>query len=141
MTTMKSPDVDLLGTTPQQPDTDRQQTDELAEQERRADQLTSSAPVTPRRLEAAGVSLGYGGREIVSELSLEVPTGQVSVIIGANGCGKSTLLRGMARLLNPTRGAVLLDGKSVHSSPSKEIAKVMGGNVLRVLMAGMVPGK
>lgn len=86
----------------------------------------AAEPVTPRRLEAAGVSLGYGGREIVADLSLQVPTGQVSVIIGANGCGKSTLLRGMARLINPTGGAVLLDGKSVHSQPSKEVAKVMG---------------
>lgn len=86
----------------------------------------NTVPVTPRRLETSGVSLGYGGREIVSDLSVVVPTGQVSVIIGSNGCGKSTLLRGMARLLKPTRGAVLLDGKSVHSTPSKEIAKVMG---------------
>ena len=83
-------------------------------------------PVTPRRLQADEVSLGYGNRQIVSDLSLEVPTGQVSVIIGSNGCGKSTLLRGMARLLTPTGGSVLLDGKSVHSTPSKEVAKVMG---------------
>nr|WP_091532256.1 ABC transporter ATP-binding protein [Microlunatus soli] len=91
-----------------------------------SDEAPAVAPVPQRRLEATGLSLGYGGREIVSDLSLEVPTGQVSVIIGANGCGKSTLLRGMARLLTPTGGAVLLDGKSVHSQPSKEIAKVMG---------------
>ncbi|QDP98552.1 ABC transporter ATP-binding protein [Microlunatus elymi] len=83
-------------------------------------------PVTPRRLQTNNVSLGYGGRQIVSDLSLQVPTGQVSVIIGANGCGKSTLLRGMARLLTPAGGAVLLDGKNVHSMPSKEVAKIMG---------------
>jgi iron complex transport system ATP-binding protein len=85
-----------------------------------------SSPARPRRLETDDLSLGYGDREIVSSLSLQIPTAKVSVIIGANGCGKSTLLRGMARLLNPTRGAVLLDGKSVHSTPSKEIARVMG---------------
>lgn len=108
MTMIKNPDLDVHTLGPDQSPT--------------AEAVNAAAP----RLEATGVSLGYGGREIVSELSLEVPTGQVSVIIGANGCGKSTLLRGMARLINPTRGAVLLDGKSVHSSPSKEIAKVMG---------------
>jgi iron complex transport system ATP-binding protein len=83
-------------------------------------------PAAARSLETVEVSLGYGGREIVSSLSLQIPTGQVSVIIGANGCGKSTLLRGMARLLTPTGGSVILDGKSVHSTPSKEIAKVLG---------------
>lgn len=85
-----------------------------------------AGPATARTLQTDEVSLGYGGREIVSSLSLQIPTGKVSVIIGANGCGKSTLLRGMARLLTPTHGAVILDGKSVHSTPSKEIAKVMG---------------
>jgi iron complex transport system ATP-binding protein len=50
----------------------------------------------------------------------------VTVIIGANGCGKSTLLRGLARLLTPTHGAVLLDGRSISSIPSKQVAKVMG---------------
>ena len=48
------------------------------------------------------------------------------MIVGANGCGKSTLLRGMARLVTPVRGAVLLDGKSVHHTPSKEVARVLG---------------
>ncbi|HEY9294724.1 MAG TPA: ABC transporter ATP-binding protein [Microlunatus sp.] len=90
------------------------------------DTAGDTAPVTPRQLQADHVSLSYGSRQIVSDLSLQVPTGRVSVIIGANGCGKSTLLRGMARLLTPTDGAVLLDGKSVHSTPSKEVAKIMG---------------
>ncbi len=83
-------------------------------------------PVTRHTLEATDLSLGYGDRPIVTDLSLTVPTGQVSVIIGANGSGKSTLLRGLARLLNPMSGAVLLDGRSIASQPSKDVAKVMG---------------
>ena len=77
-------------------------------------------------LQAVNLSLGYGDLLIVDDLTVDVPVGQVTVIIGANGCGKSTLLRGLARLLSPARGAVLLDGESVHSMPSKEVAKVMG---------------
>ena len=100
----------LLKSSPQATDTD----------------VSTGPPATARSLEAVDLSLSYGGAEIVSSLSLQIPTGQVSVIIGANGCGKSTLLRGMARLLSPTQGAVILDGKSVHSTPSKEVAKVMG---------------
>ncbi len=79
-----------------------------------------------RTLEASRLSLGYGERLIVDDLSVEIPPGKITVIIGANGCGKSTLLRGLARLLTPAAGAVLLDGKSVHGMPSKEVAKVMG---------------
>jgi iron complex transport system ATP-binding protein len=77
-------------------------------------------------LAAEELSLGYGERRIVSDLSVEIPTGRVTVIIGANGSGKSTLLRGLARLLTPLSGSVLLDGKSIASIPSRDVAKVMG---------------
>ena len=43
-----------------------------------------------------------------------VPAGRITVMVGANACGKSTLLRGLARLLRPTAGAVLLDGRAIH---------------------------
>ncbi|MFC7623259.1 ABC transporter ATP-binding protein [Microlunatus sp. GCM10028923] len=83
-------------------------------------------PAVEHTLEAVELDLGYGERKIVQNLTVEIPTGQVSVIIGANGCGKSTLLRGMARLLTPTGGRVLLDGRSIATMPSKEVAKIMG---------------
>jgi len=82
--------------------------------------------VTDHSLQAVDLSLGYGDRLIVDGLSVDIPIGQVTVIIGANGCGKSTLLRGLARLLSPSSGAVLLDGRSLQSTPSKEVAKVLG---------------
>lgn len=88
--------------------------------------VISDKPVVRHQLEASALSLGYGDRIIVDDLSVQIPAGQVTVIIGANGCGKSTLLRGLARLLTPMTGAVLLDGRSVHDMPSKEVAKVMG---------------
>ena len=68
------------------------------------------------RLVARDVTLGYGDRAVVADLSTDVPDGQVTVIVGANACGKSTLLRGMARLLRPTRGAVLLDGQAIATA-------------------------
>lgn len=83
-------------------------------------------PAVEHTLEAVELDLGYGERQIVRNLTVEIPTGQVSVIIGANGCGKSTLLRGLARLLSPSGGRVLLDGRSISSMPSKEVAKIMG---------------
>ena len=78
------------------------------------------------RLETQGLTLAYGDRPVVDDLSVTIPDGRITVVVGANGCGKSTLLRGMARLVTPVRGAVLLDGKSVHSTPSKEVARVLG---------------
>ena len=78
------------------------------------------------RLSAVGLSLGYDDRPVVSDLDLAVPDGKVTVIVGANGCGKSTVLRGLARLLRPTSGAVLLDGRSIHQQPSREVARTLG---------------
>jgi len=80
----------------------------------------------PPRLRADHVSLGYGAAPVVDDLSLDVPTGRVTVVVGANACGKSTLLRGMARLLRPTGGQVLLDGKAVHTLPSRDVARTLG---------------
>jgi iron complex transport system ATP-binding protein len=78
------------------------------------------------RLQAVDVRLGYGDRVIVDGLDLGVETGTVTTIIGPNGCGKSTLLRALGRLLKPSGGEVLLDGKRIDRMPTKEVAKVLG---------------
>ncbi|WP_298873045.1 ABC transporter ATP-binding protein [uncultured Microbacterium sp.] len=79
-----------------------------------------------RSLTAEGVTLGYGDRTIVDSLDLSLPPGKVTAIVGANACGKSTLLKAMARLLSPTTGQVLLDGKAIHRMPTKQVARVLG---------------
>ena len=86
----------------------------------------AAAAARPSRLQAEGVKLGYGPRVIVDDLSLSVPDGEVTVIVGANACGKSTLLRGLARLLAPTRGRVVLDGKAISEHPSRVVARRLG---------------
>ncbi|MCK2212697.1 ABC transporter ATP-binding protein [Actinomadura sp. ATCC 31491] len=78
------------------------------------------------RLEARGVTLGYGERIVVDGLDLGVEPGTVTTIIGPNGCGKSTLLRALGRLLRPRGGEVLLDGKRIDRVPTREVAKVLG---------------
>ena len=52
------------------------------------------------------VTVGYGGDPVVRDLTLDIPDGKVTSIVGPNGCGKSTLLRTLARLLKPTSGRV-----------------------------------
>jgi len=78
------------------------------------------------RLVAERVSLGYGDRAVVSELTVRVSEDWVTVIVGPNACGKSTLLRGLARLLRPTSGAVLLDGEEIHRRSTRQVARVLG---------------
>jgi iron complex transport system ATP-binding protein len=83
-------------------------------------------PAAPSRLSADGLTLGYAEAPVVRDLDLRVPDGRVTVIVGANACGKSTLLRGMARLLRPRAGAVLLDGEEIHRRPTRQVARVLG---------------
>lgn len=78
------------------------------------------------QLSAEHISLGYADRQVVADLSVAIPPGKFTVIVGANACGKSTLLRGLARLLTPRGGTVLLDGKSIQSIPTREVATVLG---------------
>lgn len=72
------------------------------------------------------LSAGYQKKSIVDDLSFVVPAEKMTVLVGANGSGKSTLLNTMARLLRPTGGAVLLDGKAIHEQPTKTIARRLG---------------
>ena len=82
--------------------------------------------MTATRLEADDLTLGYAGTDVVRALDLRVPTGAVTVVVGANACGKSTLLRGLARLLRPREGSVLLDGADIHRLPSRQVARTLG---------------
>ncbi|MCW2825760.1 MAG: cobalamin/Fe(3+)-siderophore transporter ATP-binding protein [Aeromicrobium sp.] len=82
--------------------------------------------MTSHDLRATNLTLGYAGTDIVSDLDVTIPDGRITVIVGANACGKSTLLRGLARLLRPRGGEVLLDGKSVQDMRSVDVAKVLG---------------
>ncbi|GIG66566.1 ABC transporter ATP-binding protein [Phytomonospora endophytica] len=77
-------------------------------------------------LDVAGLTLGYEDKDIVKAVSTRIPTGKITAIIGANASGKSTLLRGVARLLKPRAGSVVLDGKAVHDMRSLDVAKIIG---------------
>ncbi|MFI6578420.1 ABC transporter ATP-binding protein [Nocardiopsis sp. NPDC050513] len=77
-------------------------------------------------LETEGLTLGYGEEPVVHDLTVSVPPGVVTSIVGANGCGKSTLLRGLARLLAPRSGRVLLNGADIHGIATRDVARIIG---------------
>ena len=72
------------------------------------------------------------GRVLLDDVSFRVGDGQKVALVGANGSGKSTLLRGMSRLLAPSSGGVLLDGRDLHSLRGKELARRLGKQPVRL---------
>ncbi|MFC9897529.1 ABC transporter ATP-binding protein [Nocardia sp. NPDC127579] len=77
-------------------------------------------------LAARDLRLHYGDRAVIDGLTLTLPGGAVTAIVGPNACGKSTLLRGLARLLRPTGGAVTLDGADIHRLAARDLALKLG---------------
>jgi len=77
-------------------------------------------------LRAVGLTLAYGDDTVVEDLDVVVPDGRITVIVGPNACGKSTLLRGLARLLAPRSGHVMLDGTPLGDMRTIDVARVLG---------------
>ncbi|MFC5288331.1 ABC transporter ATP-binding protein [Actinokineospora guangxiensis] len=78
------------------------------------------------RLSAENLTLAYDRRVVATDLDVAIPDGSFTVIIGPNACGKSTLLNAFARLLTPSAGQVLLDGRAIAGYRSKEVARRLG---------------
>lgn len=85
--------------------------------------MNSPTLVAPAALTARGLTVSYEDRAVLRGLDLDVQTGRISIIVGANASGKSTLLRTMARLLAPSEGAVLLGGTPIRDIPTRRVAQ------------------
>ncbi|WP_051147208.1 ABC transporter ATP-binding protein [Glaciibacter superstes] len=81
-----------------------------------------AVPTAPR-LSARGLRLAYDRRVVVDDLSIDIPSGGFTIIVGPNACGKSTLLKALSRTLSPAAGEVLLDGRPLASYRSKAVAR------------------
>ena len=88
------------------------------------------------RLQVESIRIGYENKTIVHDLSLEIPDGKITTIIGSNGCGKSTLLKAITRILKHESGQVILDGQNISKMKTKELAKELAilHKVQKVLM-------
>lgn len=69
------------------------------------------------------IKLEYGTFAVLKELDIVIPQGKISTILGPNGSGKSSLLRVLARLIRPNQGTIFLDGKDIHTLPTKLVAQ------------------
>lgn len=78
------------------------------------------------RLQGNALTLGYDKKIVAENLSVAIPDGELTVIIGPNACGKSTLLRTLSRLARPLQGEVLLDGNAIAHYSTKEVARRLG---------------
>lgn len=72
-------------------------------------------------LKLEGVSAGYGGTEIIRNVTLEVNRGEVVTIVGANGAGKTTTLRTICGIIKPTAGKITFEDKPINGLRSDQI--------------------
>ncbi|MDO4909364.1 MAG: ABC transporter ATP-binding protein [Corynebacterium sp.] len=77
-------------------------------------------------LSAKNITVGYGEKIIINDLSVDIPAGEFTAIIGPNACGKSTLLKTLSRMLEPKKGVVELNGKNIKEYSTKEVARQLG---------------
>ena len=80
----------------------------------------------PCPLQAEAITVSYDRQQVLHRLSIKIPRGETTVIIGPNGCGKSTLLKALARLLTPEHGTILLNGNAIAHQRTREIARTLG---------------
>jgi branched-chain amino acid transport system ATP-binding protein len=85
--------------------------------------MNAQATTSPPLLSLSQVEAHYGPIRALKEVSLEVPTGSVVALLGANGAGKTTILRVISGLLQPTRGRVELDGRPIERLGAERLVR------------------
>ena len=77
-------------------------------------------------LEMRNVSLGYSRHPVLEDITFKASPGEMVGLIGPNGSGKSTVIKALSRLIRPTAGEILVDGKNIASIPRRELACLVG---------------
>ena len=71
-----------------------------------------------------GVTLNYGGGDVVEEVDLEIKKGETKIILGPSGVGKSTILKAILGVLRPRAGEIHIHGREISRLPEKELVKM-----------------
>jgi branched-chain amino acid transport system ATP-binding protein len=77
----------------------------------------------PIAVQLAGVFAGYGGIDVLQDISLTVRAGEVCAVLGPNGAGKSTALKVMSGQLAPSKGTASINGKSIAGIPTERLVR------------------
>jgi len=75
-------------------------------------------------IEIKNLSRFFGGLRAVDDISFTVDSGSITGFLGPNGAGKTTTMRMMVGYLQPTKGSILLDGKSIYEDPIATSTKI-----------------
>lgn len=92
----------------------------------------SDEPAAGMLLRAERIRAGYGGGDIIRDVSIQVAPGEVAAIVGPNGSGKSTLLKGLAGVITPSSGRVLVGDRDITGWLPENVARVGVGYVPQV---------
>jgi branched-chain amino acid transport system ATP-binding protein len=75
-------------------------------------------------LELKNISLNYGGIQALNDINLEIFSGEVVSLIGANGAGKSSTLRAISRIVKTRAGNIIYDGKDITKAEASSVVKL-----------------
>ncbi|MDX6197362.1 MAG: branched-chain amino acid transport system ATP-binding protein [Actinomycetota bacterium] len=75
-------------------------------------------------LEVKDLVTAYGAIKALNGVSLTVPAGSITAVLGANGAGKSSLLRSLSGLVKPRSGSVQLDGKEIAGRAPEDVVQL-----------------
>lgn len=76
-------------------------------------------------IQIKNITKAYRSKSVVEDVTVDIPVGKITSIIGPNGAGKSTLLSMISRLIEPTGGEVIIEGKNIKKWDKKELAKTI----------------
>lgn len=104
-----------------------------------SDAVTETKVVSPPEksaIEFKGISKKYGESIAIGDLNLKIPAGKITVFVGPSGCGKTTSLRMINRMVEPTSGEILVDGKPNTEQEDFKLRRSMG---YVMQQAGLMP--
>jgi branched-chain amino acid transport system ATP-binding protein len=74
-------------------------------------------------LRIQGLNFAYGDLQVLWDVDLEVKTGEIVTVVGANGAGKSTTLKNVSRLVRPRSGSITFDGEDLLALESHQVVE------------------